>query len=242
MTVEGRGDARSVSRSALRLMESDMRKIEISDGVVAADRDSVIVRIPFRLGVVCAASATEITASLQPVDSMVLAATSAPGAVSGYAWRNTGGTFSWTYTNPSITNGSTSTCTNSPVNIDPIPGGQVVTLTPGTTSAFTGTPIMLYYRVRYSFRESTSVPGTMALWRTVEANTSLHEELAAPFDTSAHFRFYVDGSATAQTTVPSPVTGIRGFELHMTAYNQRSGSGGAAEETPLVTSIFFKNR
>ena len=78
--------------------------------------------------------------------------------------------------------------------------------------------------------------------RTVEANTNLHEELAAPFDASAHFRFYVDGSATAQTAVPSPVTDIRGFELHMTAFNQRSGGGGAAEETPLVTSIFFKNR
>ena len=101
---------------------------------------------------------------------------------------------------------------------------------------------MLFYRVRYSFRASQSMPGTIALWRTVEANTPLHEELAAPFDTSAHFRFYIDGSATAQTAVPSPVTDIRGFELHMTAYNRRSGTGGAAEQTPLVTSIFFKNR
>ena len=34
---------------------------------------------------------------------------------------------------------------------------------------------MLFYRVRYSFRASQSMPGTTALWRTVEANTPLHE-------------------------------------------------------------------
>lgn len=242
LTDEGRGEARSVSRSALTLMEADLRMIEVTDGVVAADRDSVVVRIPFRIGVVCAANATEITASMLPVDSMVLAATSAAGAVSGYAWRNANGTYGSTYTNPAIASGTVATCLNSPASIDTIPGGRVVRLTPGTASAFAGTPIMLFYRVRYSFRASQSVPGTMALWRTVEANTPLHEELAAPFDTSAHFRFFVDGSASAQTAAPSPVTDIRGLELHMTAYSRRNAGGGAAERTPLVTSIFFRNR
>lgn len=242
MAEEGRGEARSVSRSALTLMEADMRMIEVTDGVVAADRDSVIVRIPFRMGIVCAASSSEITAAMLPVDSLVLAATAPPGAVSGYAWRNANGTYGSTYTNPSNTNAAASTCLNAPANIDTIPGGKVLRLMPGTASAFAGTPIMMFYRVRYSFRASQSMPGTIALWRTVEANTPVHEELAAPFDTSAHFRFFVDGSATAQTAVPSPVTDIRGFELHMTAYNRRSAGGGAAEQTPLVTSIFFKNR
>jgi hypothetical protein len=242
MTDEGRGEARSVSRSALTLMESDLRVIEVSDGVVAAHRDSVVVRIPFRMGIVCTAAAAEIVASMLPVDSMVLAATTASGTVSGYAWRNANGTYGSTYTNPSLSNGAASACLNSPANIDTIPGGKVLRITPGTTSAFAGTPIMLFYRVRYSFRASQSMPGTIALWRTVESNSPLHEELAAPFDTSAHFRFYVDGSATAQTAVPSPVTDIRGFELHMTGFNRRNAAGGAAERTPLVTSIFFKNR
>lgn len=242
MADEGRGEARSVSRSALTLMEADMRMIEVTDGVVAADRDSVILRIPFRMGIVCTASASEIVASMLPVDSVVLAATSAPGAVSGYAWRNSNGTYGSTYTNPTLANGSASACLNAPANIDTIPGGKVLRITPGTTSAFAGTPIMLFYRVRYAFRPSASMSGTIALWRTVEANTPLHEELAAPFDSSAHFRFFVDGSSTAQTTPPSPVTDIRGLELHMTAYNRRNASGGAAEQTPLITSIFFKNR
>lgn len=242
MMDEGRGEARSVSRSALTLMESDLRQIEVTDGVIAAGPDSVVVRIPFRIGIVCAASASEITASMLPVDSMVLAATSAAGAVSGYAWRNSNGTYGSTYTNPAISNGTPATCLNAPANIDTIPGGKVLRLTPGTTSAFAGTPVMLFYRVRYSFRASQSMPGTIALWRTVESNSPLHEELAAPFDTSAHFRFFIDGSATAQTAVPSPVTDIRGLELHMTAFNRRDGSGAAAERTPLVTSIFFKNR
>jgi prepilin-type N-terminal cleavage/methylation domain-containing protein len=239
---EGRSEARSVSRSALTIMESELRMVEVSQGVVDAARDSVTLRIPFRMGTICTASSTSITAAMMPVDSLQLSITTAPGVVSGYAWRDAGGTYQWNYTDPTLTNAATTTCTNSPANVTPIPGGQVLTIAPGNASAYAGAPILLYYRVRYAFRPSTMVPGTRALWRTQLATTNTHEELAAPFDTAAAFRFFVDGSATAQTAVPSPVTNIRGLELRLTSFNRSAAQGGAEERTPHVTAIFFENR
>jgi hypothetical protein len=109
------------------------------------------------------------------------------------------------------------------------------------TASF-GTPVFLYRKIRYAFAASTSVPGTTGLFRTRMENGQT-EELSAPYDNSAKFRFFVGASVTAQDAPPTDLSTLRGLELNMTGLSERTPTGATQKKkAPFVTAIFFKNR
>src|SRR5207245_9543468 len=94
---------------------------------------------------------------------------------------------------------------------------------PGAIPAATlvGTPVFLVQRVTYEFKSSVALPGRVALWRTI-VQTGQTDEMVAPFDTTATFRFFAAGVHTAQARVPNPLINLRGLQL-----TPRAASGGA---------------
>jgi prepilin-type N-terminal cleavage/methylation domain-containing protein len=236
---EGRGNARRVARSATSIILSDLRSVERSGGVVAASGTSITLRVPYSQGIVCAAAAGSMTVSLPPIDSVRWAG----AAFSGYAWRDTLGVYNYVDPGTAVaaaTSAQAAVCGTA--TIDTIPTGRVVVVTPGVATGPTaGTPVFLFQRIRYQFATSTLMPGRLALLRTlVTPNTT--EELVAPFDSTAGFRFYTAGSATSTSTVPAPLSDIVGFDLQLVGLNDRAPSSTAADQAPLTTAVFFQNR
>ena len=227
-------NARSVSRAALNVLLSEMRMVEAQAGVVAASATSVTLRVPYAFGVYCASPSGISTVSLLPTDSAALAE---PG-FTGYAWRGRLGNYNYVEAGATIVPPVPGTCVGA--GITPIAQrvGLMPVLPVGVAS---GTVIMLTRRITYSFAGSAAIPGRIALWRRVDA-TGERQELAAPFDATARFRFYALNAATAQDAVP-PLGDIRGFELVLNGASEASPRIlGAPRRTPLTTSVFFRNR
>ncbi|MEX2282862.1 MAG: type II secretion system protein [Gemmatimonadota bacterium] len=228
-------NARSVSRSATSMVIQELRMLDVGGGVVAAASDSITIRVPYRMGIVCSNLGGVTTASFLPVDSSL----NAIAGLSGYAWRDTT-TGNYTYEETGVTaiDGVAATCTAA--QIPTIAAHKVLAITPTATSAPLATPIFLFQRVTYKFKNSTSVPGSIGLFRRVVA-TNTEEELVAPFDTAAKFRFYDLNSTTAQAAVPSPLSNLRGVELVLTARSERPTNTGATT-SQYTTAVWFKNR
>jgi prepilin-type N-terminal cleavage/methylation domain-containing protein len=231
-------EARSVSRSALNVLLSDLRMVEAVGGIEQAAAESVTVRIPYGFGVVCAATVAGITASMAPTDSATLAGAS----FAGFAWRNDAtGAYTYVETAATVALGVSGTCTTAPVSIATIPGGRVALFAPGSTAPIVGTPIFQYQKIRYKFAPSTAVPGRVGLYRMV-VSTGVSEELVTPFDATSRFRFYVLNRDTAQSAVPT-LSQIRGFEVVLKGSSERVPSGRSTYQGfDLTTAIFFKNR
>ncbi len=230
-----RADARSVSRSSVNMMMSELRMVETTGGVVAASSSSVTVRVPIAMGIVCGNSGTTTVLSLMPVDSVTLAS----AAISGHAYRTANG-FEYAEGVTTATAGGSATC--NAASITTPTGGQVVSVTPQMNAAATaGTPAFYYQRIRYDFKTSTTIPGRLGLWRTLEA-TGATEELVAPFDTTTRFRFYRANRDTSDLTVP-PLSELRGLELILVGASEKSRFGRSTPETARTqTAVFFMNR
>jgi prepilin-type N-terminal cleavage/methylation domain-containing protein len=229
--------ARSVSRGALNVMMSEMRMVAVPGGVLAAATDSVVVRVPYAFGVFCASSAAGSTFSLAPMDSLAYA----EGGTTGYAWRDSTGNYTYQNANFTLASGLVSDC--GVVGINTLPRGKVVTVMPAIhTSAVSGTAVFLYRRIEFKFRPSVALPGRVALWRrNVGANIS--EELVAPFDSTARFRFFVNGNAVAQDAPPALLANLRGLELRLAGASDRATlTTGHPATAELQTAVFFMNR
>jgi prepilin-type N-terminal cleavage/methylation domain-containing protein len=236
--------ARNVSRGPINRVVSDLRMVEAEGGVIAASTSQITVRVPYAIGVVCqtVGNPVETEVTLLPVDSVMY---NAPGFY-GYAWRDNA-TGHYTYVEsgaaagPSQVSGA---CTSA--GITNLTNGPRLSLTPALPAAATlGTPVMLYRRIRYEFKSSVLVPGTIGLFRGVIApdGTLTSEELAAPFAATASFAFYTINSPTPSTTPPSDLTTLRGFELHLDGMSERPPAGKTVPTTtPFTTAVFFKNR
>lgn len=247
---EASRSARSVARSGINRMVSDLRSLETTWGVqaAAAGGQDITVRVPYAFGVVCAHIGGLTTISLLPVDPT----TYNEGGFSGFAWRNAAGV----YVNAAggaIAAGVAATCNNGlPDRIITLPStngspaGQVIQIAPTVLLPVPprGSLVYLYRRVRYEFKASVAVPGQLGLWRTVLNGVGAPtEELAAPFDAATRINFYVLNNAAAQAAVPAPLTNIRGFELVLNGLSERAPSGATvAKSAPVTTSVFFENR
>ena len=233
--------ARAVARGPINRMVSDLRMVEAAGGMISASSTVLEVRVPYAMGVVCGtiANGTATHVSLLPVDSAMYWA---PG-YSGYAWRGGDGTYYYQDDNNTKDVGTLSVCTDAQVATLTAQGARVIKIMPVLPSAATfGTPVFLYRKVRYSLAASGMVPGTIGLYRTI-MKTNDTEELSAPYDASAKFRFFVWTNTTAQDTPPSDLTTLRGIELNMTAMSERAPRGGVEKQkAPFVTAVFFKNR
>ena len=66
-------------------------------------------------------------------------------------------------------------------------------------------------------------------------------ELAAPFESSAHFRFFQFDRDTSDVTATA--SDVRGLELVLNAESRYAASGESAKErSPFRTAVFFNNR
>lgn len=227
-------DARAVSRAPVNLFMSEARMVETGAGVVAASASSVTLRIPVAMGLVCGSTGTATVLSLMPVDSMVLASAS----ISGHAYRQESGVYSYTEGTTSMSSYGGSACNDE--SITTVAGGQTVLVAP-QMAATPGSVAFIYQRVRYEFAPSTTMMGRVGLWRTLETSGAT-EELAAPFDAAARFRFYRADRDTAETAVP-PLGEIRGLELQLVGSSEHVRFGRVTPETSrLQTAVFFMNR
>lgn len=228
-------ESRAVSRAPVNLFMSEARMVETGNGVVAASASSVTLRVPVAMGVVCGNVGSTTVLSLMPVDSTALASAS----LSGHAYREESGVYTYTEGAVSMSSGGSGTCNGA--SITTVDGGTTVNVTPQMTSAQVGTVAFLYQRVRYDFTASTTMPGRIGLWRTLETSGAA-EELAAPFDANARFRFYRIDEDTARTIVPA-LAEIRGLELRLVGSSEKTRFGRVTPESArLQTAVFFINR
>ena len=250
--------ARSVSRGSLNRLLADLEVINADSAMEAgAMAQSITFRVPYAFGVACTTS-IPLVASVLPVDNSIWAA--ARFRRMGVARRGQREIpLSHDHHRPERRH---SRCLQSggvhsdvdrgrrgrhrgagrPVRVAGLHGN--VRRHSGMTPTV-GMPVILLQRVRYRFAPSValavSLPGSIALWRDVIGGSS--EELAAPFDTTARFRFYVTGSDIPQDAVPSPITMTRGIELHLDGMSETVPQGSTTNKRMhLTTSIFFKNR
>jgi type II secretory pathway pseudopilin PulG len=233
---EGQANARRVARTPTTLLLSDLRGVETTNGIVSANSGSFDVRVPYRTGVVCGASGGSLIATMQPVDSMITANVTHTGwfwvdSIGGVHYQLAGAA-------PSGASGSASICTTGN-NVTPIPNGDVVAFPITPSGANPGSMVTLYHRVRYFWANSTSVPGTEGLFRRV-LSSGFTEELVAPFDTSASFRYHMANGTMDPN--PSVMSDVRGIEFSLTGLNERNLTSGRTQRAPLVTSVFFENR
>jgi prepilin-type N-terminal cleavage/methylation domain-containing protein len=251
-------NARTVSRNAMNILLTDMRMVEDNGGLQAAARESVTVRVPVAFGLLCANAAGTATMALLPVDS----AMTALGQYAGWAYRDsTSGLFVYNDAAApmgfnSLPNGVTQTCTNNgvvmgvaqpaitPLTVGTHTGRVVQIIDPlvaGGTNA--GWPIFLYQQITYRFDSSTAYPHRVGLFRKVRTNGApIIDEIIAPFDTSAKFRFYVLNSDNAVDAAPGNLNTVSGLELNLAGSSPRSQQGLKAATDGLVTGVFFKNR
>lgn len=248
-------NARTVSRNAMNIMITDLRMVQDKDGLIAANHDSVTLRVPVAFGLLCT-TAAPVTASLLPVDS----AMTALGQYAGWAYRDST-TGEYTYiasASPvnlnALTAGVATACTAAPPTgpgITPVTYGTrtgrivvVPDLPTGTPKA--GWPMFLFQEITYKFGQSGAFPGRIGLLRRVKTSNPaapISDEIIAPFDTSAKFRFYVLNADTAQDGVPADLNQVRGLQLVLAGSSPRTPQGEKrAKGQALVTGVFFKNR
>jgi len=226
-------DARSVTRQARNLIQSELSMVQAGSGVVAASNDSITVRVPIAFGLYC----TGGTMMVLPTDSMYLAS----ATPDGFALKDTSVLGDYGYTALTATAaGTAANCTGGSIQITAPGGGFYKNLTP-SPSGVQASPMFLYQTVTYKFATSTLVSGQRGLWR--KAGTSAYAEIVAPFDTTAMFRYYRLYADTAQTGVPT-LTEIRGVELKLDAKAPQTtpGQSPTRESSSVRTAIFFRNR
>lgn len=256
-------NARTVSRNAMNILLTDIRMVQDNGGLRFASRDSVTVRVPVAFGLLCANTLGVATMQLLPVDS----AMTAMGQYSGWAYRDSvDGLFKYQEAvSPvgfnSLAAGTTTTCTDSTTVMGvQRPGILPMTYTAGTTTRSSkviqvndpvtvaapnaGWPIFLYQQVTYRFQNSSAYPGRVGLFRKVRQNggTPIVDEIIAPFDTSAKFRFYVLNADVSQAAAPADLNTVRGLELVLAGSSPRAQQGKKSAEQALITGVFFKNR
>jgi prepilin-type N-terminal cleavage/methylation domain-containing protein len=231
------GAARAVTRSSLNMLLSELRMVERTGGVEAAEADSLTINVPYAMGLYCGVSGTTMHISVLPADSFMLA----NAGYSGFAYRTSDSTYTYEDRNVPPSDGADSECTGLAQPVTVLDG--VLDIPLGQAGLKAGTAILLYQQVSYVFRASTSVPGTTALWRRVHHTLPVEEELVAPFAPTAGFGYYVGDVVASQPSVAAASLDlVTGIELTLDGLSERPESDGTHQTAPYSTSIFFKNR
>jgi prepilin-type N-terminal cleavage/methylation domain-containing protein len=259
LTIQGRfaesqeayRNSRSVTRDAYNVMMTDLRMVQDTLAIQAANRDTIRVRVPYVYGVICGHASGTTTASMVPVDSALYAM----ATYGGVAW-DSGGVFQFrpsggttpSYSSPAICQDSSATGADvdSIVFRDStsgrIRGGRTMSLNPTLPNAQPGDPVFLWQEITYYFGNSTAYPGLRGLYRKVTNDTRI-DEIIAPFDTSARFKFYVLNNDTSQTAAPSNLNRIKGLDLLLNARSPRIPAGSKGPKiTKVRTAVYFKDR
>jgi prepilin-type N-terminal cleavage/methylation domain-containing protein len=244
-------DARAIGRTSMNLLFSDLRMVhdgaDAPGGVTLASPNSLSVKVPYAVGLVCGNVTGSTVVSMLPVDS----AARAMAKYAGYAWRNRV-TKQYAYVPVTDTVGnapvtpstSPSTCTSTAkIKSDTVNGRAwgPVDLKPQSVTAGTqpGAPVFFYQNILYFFGNSTSNPGKVGLFRRIEGRTA--EELTAPFDASARFKFFVRNIDTSTVTPPTVLDSLVGVSLVLTGSSSATMAGRVAEKSKMETAVLFRN-
>jgi type II secretory pathway pseudopilin PulG len=237
---DARREARGVARSAITILESELRMAE-PDGVIAPTNDSTItVREPFAFGLVCDNKLGKVTIATLP--SADLPSNGIVAGYTGWAYRDTTGTYQY-QADAALTVAAppSAICTGNLIDQTPPPSSRIVTVT-SVVGPGIGTVAFLYRQIKYSLRQSTALTGRRGLFRTAGANGTA-EELAAPFATTARFRWYIQDNPVAQDTLPTAFGDLSGIQFVLTAQSINTPRDRSAPmQAPFTTSIFFQNR
>lgn len=229
--------ARAVTRASVNLLVTELRMVVPEGGINAASERSIDLFAPFASGLSCGNEANATVLSLLPADSAMLA----DALFSGYAWRDANGRYAFVDSSVAIRwSASNATCTAA--RLTTLPRGRLVAVSPPLPAgAIPGTPVFLVQRLRYWFGPSGDVPGALALLRTrtLDGRT---EELAAPFDSSSRFRFFVFGHDTSTTLPPPLLDDLRGIELNLVGLSTRRRFGATRPERATHrAAVYFTN-
>ena len=248
----GKRDARAIGQTSMNLLFSDLRMVhdgaDAPGSVMLASPESLSVRVPYAMGLVCGnlgASAT--TVSMLAVDS----ATLAMSKYAGYAWRNKT-TKQYTYVpvidtavnaprTPSVNSSQCSSTAK--IKADTVNGRtwgfvdvQPVSILAGGQY---GTPVFFYQNVLYFFGASNAYPGRIALFRRLEGRNP--DELVAPFDAGARFKFFTRNVDTSTVSPPAVLDSLVGVSLVLTGSSPSTMAGRAAELSRMETAVLFRN-
>ena len=240
-------DARSIGRASMNLLFSDLRMVhdgaDAPGGVLIASPETLKVRVPYALGLVCGTGTGATTISMLPTDSAVLAM----AKYNGWAWRSRA-TGKYTYvpdtqsTPPTVSNSSSLCTSTAKIRSDTINGRTwaPIDLKPANVAAGQqpGAPMFLYQEVMYWFGPSTTYPGKTALWRKVSTRTA--DELMAPFDSTARFKFFARNVDTASVAAPAILDSLVGVSLVLTATSP-SDMPGRTDKSKMETAVLFRN-
>jgi prepilin-type N-terminal cleavage/methylation domain-containing protein len=236
---QGMMAARAGARAGLNVMVQELHMIT-PGGVIDAAQDSITVRVPYAYGVFCIQPAGGSQAiALFPYDS----ATYASATASGYAYRDSTGT--WKFKEPltGVAAGVASDCTSGltqPVTV--LTNGAIVRASPNVVGTKVGYPAYLYQKVRYAFAASAQLSGRRALWRTQVA-TGQRDEMVAPFDTNSHFSFLTGNNLTLGASPPAALDSLRGIKVRFVGQSEDPPEGRSKVVSfDLPTRIVFMNR
>jgi prepilin-type N-terminal cleavage/methylation domain-containing protein len=235
--------ARRVSRQAMNVLESELRMVQDSGGIDSASTDGKTIRVlvPYRFGLNCGVSPVSLTNVV----------TLAQARYAGYGWRSHSGVYTTVPLSSSgpVLSVDAAQCTGVlplQANIRTLTinsrAGQVYDVRPVQALAPKGQAVFFYQRITYTFKASIAFPGQYGLFRAVQMPLgSTSEELMAPFDSTARFKYWTR-SATASVAAPPALPLIRGVDVVFAA---RSSYAPIGKTTPskstVVASIFFKN-
>jgi len=244
--------ARAVARSSMNIMLSDLRMMQDQGGVdlASADGKTLRVLVPYRFGLVCSTNALTTTVAMLPIDS----AANAMATYAGFAWR--GPTGAYTYITPSsplgaeapVASASPTMCTGNgagqaqlkTVSVNGRTGDILDLLADAASGATQSAPVFFWQKITYTFTASVLYPGKIGLWRNVAGAPA--EEIMAPFDTTARFKYYAVGDTVSSTTVPAALTDIRGVDIVLNAISPKVTSNDPnPSQAKMITSVFFKN-
>lgn len=233
--------ARSVSRAAINLLESELRMAE-SGGLTTPINDSTItIFAPYAFGVVCTATpgSGALLATLPTID--LPASLVVPGHA-GWAWRDATGGYIYEPGSSLASDGPADCLANNLADLSGV-GGRVVYVTPlNGGSPVVGTIGFLYRQLTYRIKPSVIYPGRRGLFRTAGAN-GVEEEIAAPFSTGSRFRWYILDDPLPQDTLPTDLVDVRGIQFVLNGESPNSPrTAGSPIQAPFSTSIFFQNR
>jgi len=225
--------ARQTARAAQNVTSVELRMVS-DGGLIAAAAESVTVRIPYAFGIGCDVIGTDRVAALMPADSLMYASSVPDGLMR----RGSNGL----YSQQGVTSVSPSTdaaeCTDEGIQL--VPAGQLVAIRPQGAVGL-GQIFYLYQTVTFKFSASTDLPGRIGLWRRV--NAGAYEELVAPFDSTARFRFLVGANPQPTGTVPAVLSTVAGLEINIVTQSYEIPQGKSDYTTfELPVQIAFLNR
>lgn len=235
---EGTAHARRVARSGLNIMFADLRMVESDSSIVTANPTTFTIKLPYWTGISCGLDSglSGNHVAMPAIDSMTLATA---GYV-GYGYIDTNNVPHYVNGGP-LQAGSGAFCKTAGVDTVAHPRARVILVKPGSALMPVGTPIFLWRTVTYSLANSATVSGKLGLFRTVVANSGTFvEEIAAPFDNTATFAYYIAGSATPVSN-PAATDHILGMDLHLIGLNERNITNGQTQKAPFETALYFKN-